>query len=208
MILIGQFDSPFVRRVGIALTLYDIPFEHRPWSSFGDRETLRAVNPLMRVPTLVLDDGTVLSDSHMMLDHLDLRVGRERALFPIEEPARHRALRIATLATGICEKAVSLFYETRLHTDTSSLWIARCVDQIKGALAILEAEKAALTTPYWFGASYGHADIAVAVAMRFLADVHGSMLDGLMLPKLHDHSKAMEEQPVFKAIQQVFIPPA
>ena len=71
MILIGQYDSPFVRRVGIALTLYGMAFEHRPWSSFGDADRLRAFNPLTRVPTLVLDDGFVLIDSHLMLDYLD-----------------------------------------------------------------------------------------------------------------------------------------
>jgi glutathione S-transferase len=71
MILIGQYDSPFVRRVGIALTLYGMEFEHRPWSSFGDADRLRAYNPLTRVPTLVLDDGTALIDSHIILDYLD-----------------------------------------------------------------------------------------------------------------------------------------
>ena len=60
MILIGQYDSPFVRRVGIALTLYGMAFEHRPWSVFGDTEKIRPYNPLVRVPTLVLDDGEVL----------------------------------------------------------------------------------------------------------------------------------------------------
>src|SRR5262249_34848211 len=60
MILIGQYDSPFVRRVGIALTLYGLPFEHRPWSTFSDAEKIRPYNPLTRVPTLVLDDGAVL----------------------------------------------------------------------------------------------------------------------------------------------------
>ena len=54
MILIGQFDSPFVRRVGVALTLYGMAFEHRPWSVFGDAEAIAAYNPLRRVPTLVL----------------------------------------------------------------------------------------------------------------------------------------------------------
>lgn len=57
MILIGQYDSSFVRRVGIALTLYRLPFEHRPWSVMSDAEKIRALNPLVRVPTLVLDDG-------------------------------------------------------------------------------------------------------------------------------------------------------
>jgi glutathione S-transferase len=71
MILIGQYDSPFVRRVGIALTLYDLPFEHRPWSTFGDADKIRPYNPLTRVPTLVLDDGEVLIESHSILDYLD-----------------------------------------------------------------------------------------------------------------------------------------
>lgn len=85
MILIGQYDSPFVRRVGIALTLYDLPFEHRPWSVFGDAEKLRAINPLMRVPVLVLPDGPALTDSHMILDYLDNLV--KQPLFPSAEPA-------------------------------------------------------------------------------------------------------------------------
>lgn len=67
MILIGQYDSPFVRRVGIALTLYELPFEHRPWSTFGDADKIRRYNPLTRVPTLVLDNGEVLIESHAML---------------------------------------------------------------------------------------------------------------------------------------------
>jgi glutathione S-transferase len=71
MILIGQFDSPFVRRVGIALRLYDLPFEHRPWSTFGDADKIAPYNPLRRVPTLVLDDGEVLIESTAILDHLD-----------------------------------------------------------------------------------------------------------------------------------------
>ena len=54
MILIGQYDSPFVRRVGIALRLYGMPFEHRPWSTFGDADWIAPINPLRRVPTLVL----------------------------------------------------------------------------------------------------------------------------------------------------------
>ena len=63
MFLIGQYDSPFVRRVAIALRLYGIPFEHRPWSTFGDAETIAPYNPLRRVPTLVLDDGEALIES-------------------------------------------------------------------------------------------------------------------------------------------------
>src|SRR5690348_13397940 len=98
MILIGQYDSPFVRRVGIALSLYGLSFEHRPWSVFGDTEKIRPYNPLTRVPTLVLDDGEVLIESHSILDYLDSLVPPERAMFPRTEPDRHRALKIAALA--------------------------------------------------------------------------------------------------------------
>src|SRR5512134_1007222 len=100
MILIGQYDSPFVRRVGIALRLYDIPFEHKPWSTFGDADKIRPYNALTRVSTLVLEDGEVLTDSHIILDYLDGLVPVERRMFPTAEPARHKALRIAALATG------------------------------------------------------------------------------------------------------------
>lgn len=85
MILIGQYDNPFVRRVGIALTLYGLAFEHRPWSVFSDSDKVQALNLLMRVSVLVLDDGFVLTDSHMMLDHLDHLVASP--LFPRSEPA-------------------------------------------------------------------------------------------------------------------------
>ena len=73
--LIGQYDSPFVRRVGIALTHAGIGFVHLPWSVFGDAKPLHGLNPVMRVPTLVLEDGQVLVDSHAMLDHIDRRSG-------------------------------------------------------------------------------------------------------------------------------------
>ena len=107
MILIGQYDSPFVRRVGIALSLYGLPFEHRPWSTFGDADQIRPYNPLTRVPTLVLDDGEALIESHAILDHLDSLVPAERAMFPRLEPERRRALKVAALATGLADKAVS-----------------------------------------------------------------------------------------------------
>src|SRR5262245_13138807 len=123
MILIGQFDSPFVRRVGIAMTLYGLNFEHRPWSTFGDADKIRAYNPLTRVPTLVLDNGEVLIDSHIIVDYLDGLMPTERRMFPVSEPARRQALKVAALATGMADKAVSLFYERRLHSEVSDIWV-------------------------------------------------------------------------------------
>ena len=82
MFLIGQFDSPFVRRVAIALRLYGVAFAHKPWSTFGDADLIAPYNPLRRVPTLVLDDGEALIDSHMILDYLDELAGPDRAMLP------------------------------------------------------------------------------------------------------------------------------
>ena len=207
MILIGQYDSPFVRRVGIALTLYDLPFEHRPWSSFGDADKLRPYNPLTRVPTLVLDDGEVLIESHTILDYLDSLVPRDRALFPRDEPARRRALKVAALATGVADKAVSLIYEKRLHKEASDVWVNRCRAQIGGVLAVLEKERAGIGTHYWFGGSMGHADIAIAVALRFIAEVHPGIVAMTDIPALAAHAARLEALPVFKAIAQPFIAP-
>lgn len=208
MILIGQYDSPFVRRVGIALRLYGIAFEHKPWSTFGDADKIRAHHPLTRVPTLVLDDGTALADSHIILDFLDSHVPAEKRLFPVAEPARHQALRIATLATGLGDKVVSLFYEKRLHRETSDIWIARCEAQIAGVLSLLEKECASLATPYWFGSTFGHADIAVACMVRFVSEAHPGLVDWAKHPTLFAHAAKLENLAVFHEIRQIFIPPA
>src|SRR6185369_10230761 len=104
MFLIGQYDSPFVRRVAIALRLYGLPFEHRPWSTFGDADKIAPYNPLRRVPTLVLESGEALIESAMMIDYLDHRVGPERAMFPTDGEARWRQQRIAALAMGLGDK--------------------------------------------------------------------------------------------------------
>ena len=205
MILIGQYDSPFVRRVGIALTLYRLPFEHLPWSVFGDGPRLQALNPLMRVPTLVLDDGLVLTDSHMMLDFLDSMV--VEPMFPRAEPARHIALRRAALATGLADKAVSLFYERRMHATASEVWEARCRSQIGAVLLALEAERAACPGRF-FAEKLGHADIAIACALRFATEALPGVVDLGPCPALAAHCAALEEMAVFQAVAQSFIPPA
>jgi glutathione S-transferase len=207
MILIGQYDSPFVRRVGIALTLYNLPFEHRPWSTFGDADKIRPYNPLTRVPTLVLDDGEALTDSHIILDYLDHLVPPAQAMFPVTEPARHRALKVAALATGMAEKTVSLFYEKRLHKEVSDIWVDRCRAQIAGVLAVLESDRAGRPGDYWFGPTIGHADIAVAVALRFLADSQPGLISMAQFPALAAHAAKLEALPEFKTISQAFTPP-
>lgn len=205
MILIGQYDSPFVRRVGIAMTLYGLAFEHKPWSTFGEADKIRAHNPLTRVPTLVLDNGDALLDSHSIIDYLDGLAGPERALFPAGQPARYKAMRVAALATGVSDKGVSLFYEQKLHSAVSPVWEQRCRAQIIDGLRVLETERAAVSSDWWFGAM-GHADIAVAAMLRHMGEAHPGMTSGF--PALAAHAARCEALPVFQQISQVFIPPS
>ncbi|MDI6835101.1 MAG: glutathione S-transferase family protein [Rhizobiaceae bacterium] len=207
MILIGQYDSSFVRRVGIALTLYGLPFEHRPWSVFGDGEKIQALNPLMRVPTMVLDDGTVLVDSVTILDHVDSLVPEAERLWPTPDERRH-ALKVMALATGFADKGVSLFYELVLHEQPAQVWMDRCRSQMRSTLAALEADRATRSTPFWFGDRITHADIAVACALRHIGDSHPGFISAADVPALAAHCERLEALPVFKAISQPFVPPA
>jgi len=207
MILVGQYDSAFVRRVAIALKLYGLPFEQRPWSIFGDADKIRPYNPLTRVPTLILEDGETLIDSHIIIDHLDSLVPVEKRLFPTAEPARRRALKVAALGTGLAEKAVSLFYEKRLHEKVSDIWADRCRLQIETVLQVLETDRAGRKSEWWFGDQIGHADIAVATAMRFVNEVHIGMASTQNYPTLGAHALKCESLPVFKEISQPFIAP-
>jgi glutathione S-transferase len=204
--LIGQYDSPFVRRVGIALTHAGIGFRHLPWSSFGDSRRLRAVNPLTRVPTMVLEDGAVLVDSHAMLDHIDRRA--TVAMRPAGGAARDAALRIEGLATGLADKAVALFYEMRLHETVSPQWVARCREQIAATALVLEGEAVSRPEGFWFGDTLSHADIALACAWRFVREAHPGLLAEQRLLTLVAQCAALERLPVFRAIAQPFIPPA
>lgn len=207
MILIGQYDSPFVRRVAIALRLYELPFEHRPWSTFGDADRIAAFNPLRRVPTLVLDNDEVLIESSAILDHLDELAGPQRAMIADSGDLRRHALKVCALATGLADKAVSLVYEQALHQATSEQWIERCRTQIGGVLDALETERASKTTRFWCGDAFGHADIAVACVLRFTRDAHPGLFDATVWPALAAHAATCEAFPVFQEIAQPFSAP-
>lgn len=205
MILIGQYDSPFVRRVAIAMRLYGLAFEHRPWSVFGDADKLGEVNPLMRVPTVVLNTGEVLVESFAILDALDHMAAPGFAMLPAGGQERREALKVCALATGLADKAVSLVYEAKVHDRTTESWVARCRSQIAGALRELEASRMSHTTEWWFGPVIGHADIAVACALRFLGDAHPQLFDlAEGWPMLASHVARCEALEVFQEIQQSF----
>ena len=200
MILIGMYDSSYTRRVAIAMALYGIEFEHRSWSVGKDFDRIRAYNPLGRAPTLVLDDGEVLTESAMMLDYLDDRVGPERALLPAQGIARRDAQRLIALATGAIDKAVLIVLERifRPVETHSALWLSRCRTQVEGALGELERAAAARAGHDWLvGDTMTHADIAVACFVTHLREA--LPLDLAPWPALRAHVDRCEALPVFRA---------
>ena len=209
MILIGQYDSPFVRRVAIAMRLYGLGFEHRPWSTFGQGDEIAAFNPLRRVPTLVLDDGEALIESTAILDYLDEIIGADKAMIARTGPQRRQCLKICALATGLADKAVSLLYERVLRKNQQSkIWVERCETQIVAVLDVLEKARADIASPYWFGEKISHADIAVACVLRFTAEAHPQLFGPARYPALGAHAARCEALATFKEIVQPLIPPS
>jgi glutathione S-transferase len=207
VILIGQFDSPFVRRVAVAMHIYGFAFEHRPLSTFRDTDELARSNPLRRVPTLVLDDGEALLESAAILDHLDELAGPALALIPAKGDTRRGILRVSALACGACDKMVGLVYERLLHEVVSPQWIERCETQVGAVLDFLEGELSVRPSEFWFGDTLTHADIAIACAMRFLHEAHSESFDMSRWPALGTLAATCETLDAFKSAVQPFIAP-
>ncbi|KAB2722082.1 glutathione S-transferase family protein [Brucella intermedia] len=208
MILIGQYDSPFVRRVAIAMRLYGLPFEHKPWSTFGDRDRLAEFNPVSRVPTLVLDNGEVAIESAAILDYLDEIANGKHPLIAPRGAERRQALKICALSTGLADKAVSLLYEGLLRSEKSNVWVERCETQIARVLDVLENDLSERKSPYWFGDDIGHADIAATCALRFLREAHPHLFDEQKYPSLAGLAARCEALAPFQEIVQPLAPPS
>lgn len=199
MILIGQYDSPYVRRVAIALTMLGLPFTRSPLSVFSDAVALRRINPLGRVPALVLDDGEVIVDSAAILDHLDERVGPGKALVPPSGAGRRRALRIMSLATGVNDKAVALASERFFRSPETRYqpWIDRLQTQLHEALTALEAEAPA---DDWFLGSRPMAPDITAACMLGYVRLRAPDVGILPpIPKLTALSRRAEDLDAFRA---------
>jgi glutathione S-transferase len=201
MILVGQYDSPFVRRVAIALAHYGLAYEHRPWSVWAQADEIAKLNPLRRVPVLVMDSGEVLVESAAILDALDDAVPPERALIARSGASRRAVLRLCALATGVADKAVSLLYEGVLRSEPSAKWIERCEAQMQGTLDLLETERASRAGEFFLDA-LSHADIAVTCALRFVREAHPSLLDARSRPALAAHALRFESMDLFQRLAQ------
>lgn len=210
MLLIGMFDSPFVRRVAVSLKLLDLPFEHANWSVGRDFARIREYNPLGRVPTLVLPGGEALFESAAILDHLDELVGPSRALLPGVGPERRQALNLMAMATGAAEKGVQQLYERvfRPEAKRHQPWVDRLRLQMTGSLAAIERYMAGRQEPWLVGRRMGQADITAVCAFTFLNDALGVASDAAVLQSLGALAARCEAMPAFAETRERFSAPA
>ena len=142
MQLIGMLDSPYVRRVAISLQLLGLRFEHSPLSVFRTFDQFQQINPVVKAPTLVCDDGEVLMDSTLIIDYAQSLPDARRSLMPAGLAERQHVLRVIGLALAACEKCVQIIYERNLRPPEKQHepWLARVTGQLLAACAALEAE--------------------------------------------------------------------
>jgi glutathione S-transferase len=210
LILIGMFDSPFVRRVAVSMKLLGIAFEHRNWSVGRDFDAIRKFNPLGRVPTLVLDDGEVLIDSSAILDYIDGSTGPERALVPAAGGDRRATLRVMAIATGAAEKGREALYERvfRPAEKRYEPWIERCLTQMHGALAELDRLSAARGAGNWIvGNRLTQADVTATCMFTFLEEVLALTPERAPYPALRALASRCEALPQFSATREPYSVP-
>jgi len=193
MQLIGMLDSPFVRRVAITLDLLDVPFEHKALSVFRNFEEFAAINPAVKAPTFVLDDGSILMDSTLIIDYAEALAGR--SLLPAAPPARAQALRAIGPALAACEKTAQIVYEHQLRPSEKrhQPWLDRVQEQLFAALRRLEAEADAFDI-----AALGQAAITAAVTWSFVQLMVPQVVPVTAFPRLAAWAARAEALPVFR----------
>lgn len=196
MQLIGVNRSPFTRRVAITLHVYGISFQQRFLSGFGDRDEVRVLNPLGRIPALVLDDGEVLVDSNAIVDHLDEVYGHDFRLIPRAGADRRDVLKLAAIAMGACDKGLQAAYERNHHPPDKlhQPWIDDCLTQVSSALSYIE-EQIVPGNAYLLVDRLTQADISAFVAER-LGRAMG-IDTGTRAPKLRALVSSLATQPPF-----------
>lgn len=195
MILIGQYDSPYTRRVAVSLAMLGFAFEHDTRSVFGDFDSMRTVNPLGRVPSLILPDGATLIDSAAILDWLDQTVGPDRALLPPGGSARQEALQRIALATGTIDKVMAAAYERLIRPEPYrwAEWTLRCQTQAEGGIAALAAHSWPADAPV------DQACITTACLIRYVRLAAPDLLPSGRYPSLEVLSHRCEALPAFSA---------
>lgn len=194
MLLIGMLDSPYVRRAAITATLMELAIEHRSLSVFRHMEAFGAINPLIKAPTLVCDDGTVLMDSSLVIQHFEDVAGL--SLRPSEPAARLRDLSLTGIGIVAADKAVSVEYERKRPVENRHQpWSTRIEMQLDQSFALLDV---AAREGHLVAESLTPATIMAAVAYGFAAFVTPYVLAPGAYPGLKQLASRCEALPVFR----------
>ncbi|QAX84658.1 glutathione S-transferase [Pseudomonas sp. DTU12.3] len=195
MKLIGMLDSPYVRRVAISAKRLGIDLEHEAVSVFRHFEQFQQINPVVKAPTLILDDGVVLMDSTLILDYLESASGK--SLLPTDLSQRARALRLIGLSLAACEKAVQLYYERNLRPADIQYqpWIERVESQLAAAFTALETELDTHHLPT--DGSLAQDGISLAVAWSFTGLVVPDQIDNDRYPRIAQYTAYAESLEAF-----------
>jgi glutathione S-transferase len=196
MKLIGMLDSPYVRRVAISAKCLGIPLEHQSVSVFRHFEQFQQINPVVKAPTLVLDDGEVLIDSTLILDYLEALAGPANSLMPSDLKQRLRSLRLIGLALAACEKSVQLYYERNLRPAEIQFepWVERVEGQLAAAYSALERELE--MQPLKTDGTIAQDGITLAVAWSFTHLVVPDQVDVNRFPQISaftEYAEGLEE---------------
>ena len=195
MLLVGMLDSPYVRRAAITGTLLEVPFEHRSVSVFRHMAEFQAINPLIKAPTLVTDDGIAISESLLIIQHFEDIAGR--SLRPVESAARERDLALTGIGIVAADKAVAIEYERkRPEAQRYAPWQERIVAQLDTALDLLDA--AVTRGEVAAGPQLRPGDIAAAIAWGFCRFVIPDYAPQARWPALAAQANACEALDVFK----------
>ncbi len=196
MKLIGMLDSPYVRRTAISLDCLGVRFEHEAVSVFSTFETFQAINPVVKAPTLVCDDGEVLMDSSLILQFAEAANADGRSLWPGNPAERQHDFRAVGLALAACEKSVQVVYERNLRPPEKQHepWVARVTGQLLAAYAGLEREVQARPKAF---AAMNQASITAAVAWQFTQSLLAAVVPAGKHPGLVALSARMEATPPF-----------
>lgn len=166
MKLIGSYTSPFVRKVRVVLAEKKIEADFTIESPWTPDTQVPEVNPLGKIPVLILDDGTPLFDSRVIVEYLD-NVTPNNKLMPAPNRERMEVKRWEALADGLLEAGVAAFLEAkRPDGEKSPVWIARQREKIQRTLDYMAKE---LGENSWcMGTHFSMADIAVGVSLGYL----------------------------------------
>ncbi len=166
MKLIGSLTSPYVRKVRIVLAEKKIDAEFLIDSPWVEGNNISQLNPLGKVPVLVLDDETTLFDSRVIVEYLDNAAPNNR-LIPQANRERIAVRRWEALADGVSDAAAAAFLEAkRPDNERSNSWIGR--QRQKVALGLAEMERELGENAWCHGNSFSLADIAVACSLGYL----------------------------------------